>query len=178
MTVPQVSTHLFRRANVWCAVFVLLLSLLSLVGWGFGIYRLASFRNTCIPMAPSTALSFLCIGLAILVGNFSLRWLQRALALAVPLIAATKIIEVVTGSHFGIDERLVADPAAFGAVSSGRMSPVVAVTFLLIGIGIWMVSDSRRAKGGGPLGTIAGAIGLLVLLGYIYGTPAGITHGI
>jgi len=159
------------RVRVWCAGIVLLLGALTLVGWGFGVSDLASVRHAYIPMAPSTALAFICIGAGLLFARSSRYWLPRAFTAFAFAEAVTKLSETLLNSHFGIDELLVKNPAAFGAVHSGRMSPIVAVILLLLATGIWFATVRRLRLLAGPIAVLAGFVGVVVLLGYADGTP-------
>ena len=171
MTATNVSTSASARVVFACAGLVIVLALLTLAGWAFGMSQLASLRDSYIPMAPSTALCFLGIGGALVSAQFSQRGLPRVLAGLVLLVALAKLIEFSFGMTLGIDERLVQDPADFGAVSTGRMSPITALIFLLLASGLFSITQPTLASRTGPLAALAGLIAAVDLLGYAYGTP-------
>jgi signal transduction histidine kinase len=154
-----------------CALLVMVIGLLALLGWSFGLSRLASIRHDYIPMAPSAALCFLCIGAALIMSQYSLRFIPRLLAATVLLVACAKVLEVLLGIHLGIDEWLVRDPTVFGSVHTGRMSPITALNLVLIAAGTFSLTDANTMKMAGPFGTLAALTSAVVIMGYLYGTP-------
>ncbi len=156
-----------------CASLVLGLGLTTFAGWLLGLSLLASVRAQYIPMAPSTALCFslLALGLLLHAKRPTLRWIPRAMAAVVLLIAVAKIIEVLGGYHFGIDAWFVRNPEMFGAVPTGRMSPMTALDFVFAAAAILALTRALPLSWAGPLGALVTAISVLVLVGYCYGTP-------
>ncbi len=163
----------FRRIPTLCAWFVLILALMTFVGWTTGLSLLASVRAKYIPMAPSTALCFLlvAIGLVLHAKRPRLLWIPRALAAVVLLVAAAKITEVLGGYRFGIDAWFVRNPEMFGAVPTGRMAPMTALDFVFTAGAVFALTGALPRPWAGPLGALATVISAVVLVGYCYGTP-------
>jgi serine phosphatase RsbU (regulator of sigma subunit) len=124
-------------------------------------------------MAPSTAFCFALIGAGMLMRLERPRWraLPAILALVVLLVAAAKLAEIATGIRLGIDAWFVRDPAQFGAVLTGRMSPITAVNFVFVATALLVLTQRRWEKIAGPLGALATLVSGVVLVGYAYGTP-------
>jgi serine phosphatase RsbU (regulator of sigma subunit) len=163
----------FRIIPLICASLTIALGLLTFIGWVSGLPLLASVRGKYIPMAPSTALCFSVIGIGLIAHNRknTLRWIPRAGACVVLVIAIAKLAEIFGGFHFGIDAWFVRSPELFGAVPTGRMAPLTASNFVFIAIALLALTGKEPAKFGGPFGALATVIGALVLVGYWYGTP-------
>jgi serine phosphatase RsbU (regulator of sigma subunit) len=160
-----------------CGLVTVLAGLLTIIGWITGIHHLASVRAKYIPMAPATALAFASLGFA-LVLHISLaarvaqaRIIALIAAVAVIIVSVIKLIEFSGYHHFGIEELLLRNPEMFGRVLAGRMSPITAVTFFLAGTAMVMLILPRVRHVSGVLASAGAIIGLIVVLGYLYGTP-------
>jgi serine phosphatase RsbU (regulator of sigma subunit) len=156
-----------------CACLTVALGLLTFVGWLSGVSVLASVRSKYIPMAPSTALCFSLIGVGITVQILRpiSRWLPRLLAGVVFLVALAKLVEFLSGMRFDIDAWFVQNPGTFGAVQTGRMAPITALTFLFAAEALVRLAGDREGEWAGVFGAIVITISAIVLVGYWYGTP-------
>lgn len=163
----------FPRVTWVCASLAVVLGLMTFLGWLTEMPLLASLRASYIPMAPSTALCFSLIGsgLILVVARPQLRWLARILSLMVLALVGAKIIEIVGGFRFGIDEWFVRDPGLFGAVPTGRMSPLTAVNFIFAAGGLLELTLPRMAARASTLGALALGVAAVILVGYWFGTP-------
>ncbi|MGI8602081.1 MAG: PP2C family protein-serine/threonine phosphatase [Verrucomicrobiales bacterium] len=166
----------FCRLSRWCSLVVVALGFLTLIAWITGLHVLASAHAHYIPMAPSTALGFGFLGTALLLRT----WLnagRRARLIAIGAsalvvgLATSKLIEFATRTSFGLEELLVRSPELFGAVPTGRMSPFTAGIFLLAGMGMIFLILRRWWRWGALLAAIVMGASVVVLLGYLYGTP-------
>jgi serine phosphatase RsbU (regulator of sigma subunit) len=162
-----------RFVALICALFAVVLGLLTFTGWISGLSILASMRAKYIPMAPSTALCFSLIGLGLVTQLMrpALRWLPCLLSVVVLAIACAKLGELLAGTNFGIDAWFVRNPGKFGAVPTGRMSPITAANFVFTAAGLLSLAQSRFHKLTGTFGALAAIVALVVLIGYCYGTP-------
>ena len=95
---------------------------------------------------------------------------QRS-ALAVLGFAIAKLAEFVSGRNFGIDAWLVRNPGMFGAVATGRMSPLTAVEFVFSALGLFCLTRKGLTRFAGGLGALATLVSGVILVGYWYGTP-------
>lgn len=156
---------IYRRISFVCALLAGALGALTLIGWVSGLEVLASIRTTYIPMAPSTALAFTLLGMLMLLREHPKfrRPVAELLLVVVGLVASGKLVEFFSGRSLGVEEWLVADPAMFGAVRTGRMSPITALNFLVICVAILALLKVRLRFWAGPAAA--------VVLGYLHGTP-------
>jgi serine phosphatase RsbU (regulator of sigma subunit) len=161
------------RISAGCALVATIIGAVTIVGWFTGIEALASVRAHYIPMAPSTGLAFALLGFAIIVRSSGGLWRFACLLCAgiVALVATAKLIEFFAGVSFGLEELLVADPAMFGAVRKGRMAPMTALSFLLATISLFCVMRPKWRRWAGGVATLVAAISVVVILGYLHGTP-------
>lgn len=162
-----------RRASFICAVLTGVLGGLTLMGWISGQETLASLRQNYIPMAPSTALGFTILGAVLAHRDHRLmrRPLPELALLVVVVVAGGKLFEFFSGISLGVEEKLVADPAMFGAVRKGRMSPITALNFLLICTAIYSLRYDKGRVWAGRLAVLVLAISFVVVLGYLHGSP-------
>jgi PAS domain S-box-containing protein len=169
-----------RTAQV-CSTITLILGTLAMIGWLMGIRSLASFIPGYIPIAPGASLAFILLGGAwYLYARASSRWFTRICVLisvfSVSLIALLNLIQFFTGANVGFEEYftrdvLAIDPGTYGA---GPMSPIAAASFLLIcaAMVLLLFAPGHRAAGlSSGLAFVVVLVGLVVLLGYLYGTP-------
>ncbi len=163
----------YRSIALGCASLTLVFACLTFIGWISGLPLLASVRARYIPMAPSTALCFtlLGVGLILFARGITPRLFPRLLASAVLVVGLTKLIEFMGGYHFGIDAWFVRNPEMFGAVPTGRMAPMTALTFLFSGFGLLALTLPAVRRSAGILGALTVVISAVVLVGYWYGTP-------
>ena len=143
------------------------MGLLGLSGWILGMPLLASIRSSYIPMAPLTAIAFLCLGGVLLVHSMGspkgpvglLAAIVSALLSAYGLI---ELIEYLGMPVLSLEERLFPDPPMIGAILTGRMSPTTAALLLLSGAVVPMLF--LRERGGERqkfFGDVAGCLGIL-----------------
>ena len=149
----------------------------GLVGWLQDIEILRSVSPRFVSMKPNAALGHLCLGAALLLaatrppGGGALRWLLEAAALTLGLAT---LLEYALGIDLGIDQLLLATgPNEFQTVAPGRMSPLAAIGFVLASSALFAerAQSARGRAAARVLATCVGIIGLLALLGYLYGAP-------
>lgn len=157
----------------------IILGFLSLVGWGVGIQRLASFGPTLIPMAPTTALFLMLLGW----GLFFLfrrpspftRNYTGALAIMTLVVACGTAATFFGWSRIDIESFLFNSPQKFGLVQIGRMSPLTSLNFIFCAsiLLLFLKTKKNRLWRGfaGILALIGFCITLTIMIGYMYGTP-------
>jgi PAS domain S-box-containing protein len=157
---------------------VVLLGLVVLAGWLRDVQTFKSLTEQLPSMKANTALTFVMLGAALLcawaprnAALSALRFVCEVGALALPLAT---ILEYAIGIDLGIDQILSnAPPDDFQAAAPGRMSIVAAACF--IGCVAALLAEplrTPRARGASrTLATCAGIVGMLALLGYLYGAP-------
>jgi len=162
------------------AAVVFLTGLVVLAGWALDVPALKSIHPSLISMKANTALCFALIGAALWLLEMSLAspvrlWAGRTFAAVVALVGLLSLAEYVFGWDLRIDQLLFREDAgAVGTFDPGRMAPNTATCFLAIGAAL-LFRDARTRGGRQPaelLVHLAGFIGLVALVGYMYGVAA------
>ena len=167
------------RVSQLCGAAVAATGISALVGWSTGVSVLMSVRTEYIPMAPNTALSFILLGISLILFSVRRPWAcrtVRAVSLIVLLIAALRITEYVVGVDLSVDNWFFQFPNKnLGLAPVGRMAFFTALSFLLASIPLVLLSflpASPLAEGASTaFGGIVVFTALAFFLGYIYGAP-------
>src|SRR3989304_1353315 len=167
---------IYIRTALICSAITLILGTLAMLGWFMDIRSLVGFVPGYIPIAPGAALAFILLGGAwYLYARAPSRWFTRIYVLvsvfSISLIALLNLIQFFTGANVGIEEYftrdvLAIDPGTYGA---GPMSPIAAVSFLLICAAtvLLLFAPGYRAGLSSGLASVVVLVGLVVLLGYL-----------
>jgi PAS domain S-box-containing protein len=159
----------FARVPVLGAGVVAAHGAIVLVGWWAAWPVFVRPPQHFIPMAPSTALGFLLLGLALLT---RVVWAERA-GIRVASAVVSWTVAGVTFLNLAfpawLDEILGGAAGDFGRVRLGVMSPVTAGALLLLSVAGGLVG--RRTLYASACATVAALVGATVALGYAYGTP-------
>ncbi len=156
---------------------------LVLVGWLFDIAMLKTGLTGTATMKANTALCFMLSGASLWLLHArsaagGKKKLKRRLHLASAIAAsATALITLLTLSQYafnwdlGIDRLLFGDGNAVGTTSNpGRMGANTAISFLLVGVSLVLLSGSSRSLWFGQiLAVFVSLIALQALVGYGYG---------
>lgn len=167
-----------RHFPLVTAACVVAIGVAVLLGWYRGIEALRTVSPQFVSMKTNAATGLVLLGLALMLATAPqrsvirlLRWAFELTAFAVGLLT---VVEYVAGIDLGIDQLLVAAPLnEFQTAAPGRMSVVTAICLLLCAAALFAERD-RNARGRAVSRTLAmcaGIIGLLSLLGYLYGAP-------
>lgn len=170
-----------NRLAIVCALVTISISGLAIAGWLLNWLIIARISPEYIPMAPSTSIFFLISGAALLAysyqpANLTARKFARAGAAFILIICFIILVDYLAGSGFDIERILLPTPGKFDQVPVGRMSPITATSFVLSGSALLLLLFSpegkQRTKGiAAYLATIVLSVGIVILLGYLYGTP-------
>jgi PAS domain S-box-containing protein len=176
-----ITGDIYSRTAQVCSAITLILGTLVMTGWLTDIRSLASFIPGYIPIAPGASLAFILLGGTwYLYARAPSRWFTRICVLVsvfiISLIALLNLIQLLTGANVGIEEYftrnvLAVNPGIYGA---GPMSPIAAVSFLLICAAMVLLLFAHRHRAAGlssGLASVVVLVGLVVFLGYLYGTP-------
>ncbi|VVB55800.1 Methanogenesis regulatory histidine kinase FilI [uncultured archaeon] len=175
-----INGDIYSRTALVCSAITLILGTLAMIGWLMGIRSLTSFVPGYIPIAPGAALAFILLGGAwYLYARAPSRRFTKIYVLvsvfSTSLIALLNLIQFLTGANAGIEEYftravLTIDPGTYGA---GPMSPITAVSFLLICVATVLLLFVPRYRAGlsSGMASVVVSVGLVVLMGYLYGTP-------
>ena len=172
-----------RQVSVFGAVGTILIALFGLLSYISGLGLLGSVRGDYIPMAPSTAVSFIVLGGILLA--MTLRSLSDAslvfcgvLTVLVSFFGMLEIAGYFTGMDLSFEDALVPSAGYLGAIPIARMSPSTGALFFLAGLAaialLLRVRYGRRSclgHWGGMLGSLVLGIGLIFCLAYTFGSP-------
>ena len=167
---------LLGRVAQGSAVVTIAIALLALGGWATGRPIIARLGYDLTPMAPVTALVFLLLGGALLVGSQHptpqrARRLSCIGATLVLLVGLLVLAQYISGADFGFDHWLARSSDAVGRVPIERMPPLAAGAFVVASLALLVLlgsSPSRRTAHDIAASAAAGVtvVGVLVLLGY------------
>ena len=181
----RLSTALrFRRTvTVGCAGAAVV-ALAGLLGYIPGLRVLGSMRPSYIPMAPSTAVFFLILSVALYSHARGRRQgvgpgVMLALALLVTVLALLDIVGGIAGMDLTLEDRLTSGVGTLQGIPVGRMALATSVTFVAAALGtflLWLGQRNSRHTGrlerwASSTGLLTMLIGATVLLGYGFGTP-------
>ena len=136
------------------AVLTIILGLIALLGWIFAIPAFKSILPGLVEMKVNTALGFIAAGLALYLApspqdaanrRRSLRSLAEALALTTLSLGIATLSQDLFDWDLGIDQLLFSEPeGAKFTMHLGRMSPLSAAGFALIGCALWLLQRCDR----------------------------------
>jgi PAS domain S-box-containing protein len=158
------------------ALLVGVMAVAILAGWAFGVSVLTSGLPGLVHTKVNAALSFLCLAVALSSLSLQSRW-RRPLVwipcgLLIAIMAAT-LLEYASGLSLGIDEMFAHDAASAGAPYPGRVAIQTAVALLACAAAILLRGRKiRRLHFTELLAMVAGVVGAVSFLGYLYGAQA------
>ncbi len=170
----------FKRASLVCMSVALALGIAAIAGWLLNLYTLAGIRSEYIPMAPSTAITFIILSSAFFIRTLKpLSNAGRLFSIIVSgfvlFVSSLVIIQFLGGISSDIEKILVRTPAMLGRVPIGRMSPITAISFFLIGVSVLLFhlypEKKNLEKAAALLAAVQVLTGFIILLGYAYGAP-------
>src|SRR3954464_13351340 len=149
---PSVENRLtiFSRAMATLAIVA---GLLVLLGWVLQVRPLKNVLPGLVTMKVNTAIGFVLCGTALwLMGNAlpcvthgSRAWFMRSCAAALVLIGALSLGEHVFGWDLGIDQALWRYRRATATAHPGRMAPLTALNFVILGVAFLMGDVETRS---------------------------------
>jgi PAS domain S-box-containing protein len=155
---------------------------LVLVSWHAHWTAVLQPAPGAVAMKYNTAICFILCG----VGAFTLasrrpRW-AIALGGFTAFVATYSLLEyLLGGARWSLDEVIVKDYLRDGAIETGRMSPLTAVCFVLLAIGLIAAGSTQRAAAGLQSLALSGtSVALLTgaaLVGYLLGVDAAFGWG-
>lgn len=134
-----------------------------LVGWYTHTVTLIQLNESFAPMQYNTALGFILCGAGILLltsGSARMAMAATIVALLAATIGVLTLIEYFFHTQLGLDQLFLQHYITVNSPHPGRMAPTTAALFTLVGIGLILLSRSKRASWG-PL--VARAIAAVVV---------------
>jgi PAS domain S-box-containing protein len=160
----------FLLASRACTATVGLLGMVVLIGWVLDIPVLKGIHPSLATMKANTSVLFILLGAALWMSESGNGPMKRRVAASVVItVAAATLAEEVLRVNLGIDQVLFRDTlTSVRAGSPGRMSPVTAITFLIIGLSVLVMGNERMERVRQATVLIAASLPFLALCGYIY----------
>ncbi len=162
-----------------CGGLAVVVAVLVLIGWWFGIASFKSVFPGLVTMKPNTALAFVFAGTALMLqagAPVSSRRVRTGqwLAVFVALIGALTLCEFFLDWQLGVDEVLFKeDPNAALTLIPGRMALVTAVCFVLLGLAMLGIEwEPRRGlRPAEVLALVVAGVSSSSLVEYAVGQP-------
>ncbi len=184
MTLPSeagLPPALSRRAGFAAGILVALLAAIVMTGWHLKSGRIVQIHPAFAPMQYNTALCFLLNGVSLALAARGAAGAARALCAGAGLLAGATLLQYPLGADFGID-RLLMEPFTKTRTSHpGRMSPITGICFVLVSAALcaWnrRTTGARTAHAAGILFSVALAVALSVMTGYLVGIDSLLTWG-
>lgn len=169
-----------QRVTDLCAWGVILLAGLALLGWLSGVRLLASVLLDYIPMAVSTAISFIIVGSLLLWRRHS--WAVKHnffLATVCALLAVFHFVNLlsylISNGNLTMDTILFPTNELVQAFPVNRISPISGATFFISALAVYLLFRAQASDGTAHstalLGLIVFGVGSISVMGYLYGTP-------
>lgn len=179
-----IPNRFIKKVTILGCTGTILIATLGLLGYVPGLRIFGSARPDYYPMAPSTGISFLLLGiiLVLYVQDF---WQKRRrfyaiiLSSLVSIFGFLKCIEYFAGVETSFEEAIVTISSKLGEIPIGIMSPSTGALFFLSGITIiLLIFQTTRKEQTKFFGHSAGILGSLIFicsmifaLSYLYGQP-------
>jgi len=142
-----------------------------IMGWYVHWTAIIQMAPNLPPMKCNTALCFLLDGIGLILITTRSRGLAAWLGLGVALIGILTLAEFITNRDFGVDQLFLNDYLATSSELPGRMSPLSASCFTLLGLALVLTQkgqpSKRRLTVIGMLVCVVVVVTCMVLLGYV-----------
>lgn len=144
-----------------------------LLGWALNNEILKRVAPSYVAMNPTTALLFVCAGVAFLAHNLkpNLAAITQIGAAFIIAVAGSKLVDLIAQTHFDLDQLLFTAKLSDARDQlPNRMAPNTAVDFVMIGLALHTLRRSSKDFCASQAFAIIAAFGaLLPLTGYAYG---------
>jgi PAS domain S-box-containing protein len=154
------------------ATVTTLIGLAALAGWEFHIQALTRVLPGSSAMTGNTSISLILCGASLLIladrVSARLERLAQVVALVVMTIGAATLAEYVFSMQLGIDELLIKDYDAGGALFPGRMSPFSATAFIVAGFALAAMRRKSLGWAAQSAAAVVIVIGVVTIAGYLW----------
>ncbi len=149
-------------------ILIIFISCVVLSGWMFDIVLFKSILPSFFPMNPLTAVLLLLSGISLFLLNSKDAFLKyragKLLAVAIVLIAFTRLVGLMSGFDVEIDRILFAKKLA-----GSRMILHTTINFLLVGLSLFFIDKRKGILVPSQIfASIAFLIGFFTTVGYVY----------
>jgi len=168
---PQLSARVQAGSRL-AAYTVIGVGSLVILGWLLDIASLKSVLPDLGTMKFNTALCFILSGVALMRLRAGPPRLVMVVSVLVALIGLLTLIEYLFDWNLGVDQWLVAEAASAQIANPGRMSPVTALNFFLVGNSLLLLARSRWLILAQSLTLVPALTALLALEGYVFRVQA------
>ncbi|MBD2199699.1 MULTISPECIES: PAS domain S-box protein [Calothrix] len=163
-----------KKTSQVCSLGVVLIGCVVLLGWVFDIPTIKSILPQWVTMKANAALGFVFAGMGLYFlqsTSSGKRRLAQGCALFITLLGLLNLSQYAFGWNLGIDQLVFTDePRAIATSNPGRMAPVTALNFTLMGIALWLLLGRIiRYQLVQILALVTALITLQVVIGYTYG---------
>lgn len=151
-------------------VLISLFGMVVLAGWHTHASFLVKIVPVFEPMKYNTALGFLLSGAGLAFANLGHAGKTRILGVVVALLGGLTQMQNAFSLELGIDQLFMNDYLGSASLSPGRMSPITAVCFVMMGLALFFLTLEPIEQWFLPVGamsTISLALCITALLGYI-----------
>jgi signal transduction histidine kinase/sensor domain CHASE-containing protein/ActR/RegA family two-component response regulator len=167
------SWHLLQLIAMIAGSVTVALGLAVMAGWHLHSETLLQLQPTFAPMQYNAALSFVLCGIGLLALTRGRAGIAAACGALATVIGLLTFSEYLFGINVGIDQLLIKASITVQTSHPGRMAPNTAVSFMLAGAALWMMSVSASREHillmAGPFSSIVLALGLVSAIGYLSG---------
>ncbi|MDA8621288.1 response regulator [Psychrosphaera sp.] len=125
---------MFRSLPAMCAIVVMLLGSLVMMGWLVESHSIVQLHESFAPMQFNTALLFLLSGTSLWVLTEGQLKPARIIGFIIFVLALMSTIQYVLNINTGLDELFVSHFTDVNTASPGRMAPNTGICFALIGL--------------------------------------------
>lgn len=166
----------FFKRKEFPIYLVFLIALMSTAGWLSGKMGLTSFSREYIPIAPINVVILIILSTTFL---FRLKAKKRELSsffttgiiLLGLLVCFTILVIFIYGFSIDIEGVMLKNPARFGNVVIGRISPISSSLYIFICVSILCLDKEKIKYIGGSISLLVFFISSVLLIGYLFNAP-------
>jgi len=156
-----------RRVTFVSGLFAVAVSAMALIGWSLQIDALKGIVLGSVAMNPTVAILLMIVAICLLLTAPAMAWPRRILGVAVFLMAALKLIDIITGTDIGVDRVAMGGQLAIADPFFGNpMATTTALCLAALSAGL-LCGEFNIRRGAKAGAAIAGLIAGAALLGFI-----------
>lgn len=175
------SKTVLDRITIICAVLTIFISTIILAGWLLNLFGITRSNPIYKSMSPGLSLSFIVSGCALLVYfylpvNHTARKLAKVAVLLILIFDLIILVDFIITTGFDIERFILPHPEIVNKVFVGWTTPITAASFVISSLALFLLLFSPDEKKQNKsiaayLASVSLYIGIIVFIGYLYGTP-------